>query len=207
MKYRHAIFDFDGTLADSYPFFLRVFNELADRHGFKRIDIEQADSFRHCSAREMMRHVGIPAWKLPMVARSFTDLMQRHAASIALFEGIEASLRHLADEGVVLSIVSSNSADNVRAILGVELTPLFSQLECGMSMFGKAARLKKVLRNSHTPAEAAIYIGDQITDIEAARKAKIAFGAVAWGYGTMASLRQHHPEEEFDQVPALRSVA
>jgi hypothetical protein len=34
--YKLAIFDFDGTLADSFPFFLSVFNTIADRHGFKR---------------------------------------------------------------------------------------------------------------------------------------------------------------------------
>ena len=39
MTYRLAIFDFDGTLADSFPFFLSVFNTIADRHGFRRIDI------------------------------------------------------------------------------------------------------------------------------------------------------------------------
>jgi len=44
MKYRLAIFDFDGTLADSFPFFIRVFNQLAEQHGrhlavrFHRVD-------------------------------------------------------------------------------------------------------------------------------------------------------------------------
>src|SRR5262249_17946722 len=38
MKYRLAIFDFDGTLADSFPFFIRVFNQLAEQHGFKGIE-------------------------------------------------------------------------------------------------------------------------------------------------------------------------
>jgi len=38
MSYRLAIFDFDGTLADSWPFFMSVFNEIADQHGFRRVD-------------------------------------------------------------------------------------------------------------------------------------------------------------------------
>ena len=41
MTYRLAIFDFDGTLADSFPFFLSVFNTIADRHGFRRIATDQ----------------------------------------------------------------------------------------------------------------------------------------------------------------------
>ena len=30
MKYKFANFDFDGTLADSFPFFIAVFNQLAE---------------------------------------------------------------------------------------------------------------------------------------------------------------------------------
>lgn len=37
MRYRLVLFDFDGTLADAFPFFLSVFNTIADRHGFKRL--------------------------------------------------------------------------------------------------------------------------------------------------------------------------
>jgi phosphoglycolate phosphatase len=53
MKYRLAIFDFDGTLADSFPFFIREFNQLAEQHGFKRIDPDLAPAYRHYNARQM----------------------------------------------------------------------------------------------------------------------------------------------------------
>ena len=37
MQYELAIFDFDGTLADSFPFLVSVFNQLAERHGFRTV--------------------------------------------------------------------------------------------------------------------------------------------------------------------------
>jgi len=46
MTYRLAIFDFAGTLADSFPFFLSVFNQIADQHGFRRIDVTQVERLR-----------------------------------------------------------------------------------------------------------------------------------------------------------------
>ena len=75
MTIRLAIFDFDGTLADSFPFFMSVFNELADQHGFRRVDAQQAERLRHYGPRDIMRHVGMPAWKLPLASRSFIERM------------------------------------------------------------------------------------------------------------------------------------
>jgi phosphoglycolate phosphatase len=207
MKYRLAIFDFDGTLADSFPFFIRVFNQLAQQHGFKAIAPELVPAYRHYSARQMMEQVGLPAWKLPLVGKSFISLMKQNAASIQLFEGIDDLLLHLTNQGVALAIVSSNSYDNVSQILGPANTRLIRQFECGMSIFGKSARIQKVLKKTGIPCREGIYIGDQLTDLEAARKEKIAFGAVSWGYGTIESLRGHNPEEEFDRVSAIRRIA
>jgi phosphoglycolate phosphatase len=59
MKYRLAIFDFDGTLAASFPFFIRVFNQLAEQHGFKGIDPDLAASYRSYDARQMMEQIGL----------------------------------------------------------------------------------------------------------------------------------------------------
>ncbi len=94
MKYRLVIFDFDGTLADSFPFFVQVFNQLAEQHGFKGIDPDLAPTFRHYNARQIMEQVGMPDWKLPFVVKSFISLMRQHAASISLFEHIDDLLLH-----------------------------------------------------------------------------------------------------------------
>jgi phosphoglycolate phosphatase len=207
MKYRLAIFDFDGTLADSFPFFIRVFNQLAEQYGFSGIDPDLVDTYRGYDARRMMKHVGLPAWKLPLVARSFISLMRQNAASISLFEHTGDMLLHLANNGVTLAIVSSNSYDNVSRILGAANAKLISNFECGTSIFGKAARIKKTLQKTGIPYREAIYIGDQVDDLEAAHKEKVAFGAVSWGYATIESLREHFPEEEFDCVSAIKRIA
>lgn len=207
MRYRLAIFDFDGTLADSFPFFLRVFNQLARQHGFKEIDPEQAAPLRGYTARQMMNHVGLPSWKLPLVAASFIALMRENAAGIKLFAGVSDVLTHLVDSGVRLAIVSSNSYDNVSTILGPDNSKRISHFECGMSIFGKSARIQQVLEQAAVPNHAAIYIGDHTTDLEASRKVGVAFGAVSWGYGTIESLRALAPEEEFDCVADMMRIA
>jgi phosphoglycolate phosphatase len=207
MSYRLAIFDFDGTLADSFPFFLSVFNTIADRHGFRRIDTANAGQLRHYGTRQVMEHVGMPAWKLPAVSRTFMAMMKDSAGSIRLFDGVADALRHLAERGVLIAVVSSNSEHNVRTVLGPELVALIAQFECGMSIFGKASRIRAVVKRCGIKPREAIYIGDQGTDAEASRKAQVAFGAVHWGYAAIEALRLTGCDDEFATPLELRRIA
>jgi len=207
MSYQLAIFDFDGTLADSWPFFLSVFNDIADQHGFRRVDAGQAEQLRHYGPRDIMRHIGMPAWKLPVASRSFIDRMRGHPDRIPLFDGVATALHALDRAGIRLALVSSNAEDNVRRTLGPELATLFRHVECGMSIFGKSARIRKVLRQAQLPAERALYVGDQTMDADAARRAGIGFGAVSWGYAPIESLRHLAPEREFGAPRDLLSLA
>ncbi len=207
MNYRLAIFDFDGTLADSFPFFCSVFNTIADQHGFRRIDTARAGELRHYGVRQMMAHVGMPAWKLPAASKTFIAMMQENAGAIALFDGIADALRHLHAQGVLLAVVSSNAEHNVRTVLGPELSALVVRFDCGMSVFGKTSRIRAVLKRCRVAPGAAIYIGDQGTDAEASRKAGVHFGAVHWGYATIEALRLAGADVEFVTPRDLHRIA
>ena len=206
MRYDLAIFDVDGTLADSFAFFVAVQNRLALRHGFRRIDPDEVESLRGHSAREMMRHVGLPRWKLPWVARSFVELVRAEGQGIALFEGVDEALRALHERGVALAVVTSNARDNARRVLGEANWQRLVAAECGASMFGKRRRIARVIKAARVPALRAIYIGDQVSDADAARAADVAFGAVAWGYASRDALLATRPEVLFERVAELAAL-
>ncbi len=201
-----AIFDFDGTLADTFPFFLSVFNELAVEHGMRTVAAHEIDALRQMSARDIMRHVKLPLVKLPSVSRAFLARMKAQSGGIGLFPGIGAVLEQLAASGTRIAIVSSNSAENIERVLGPVHAALVSQYECGASLFGKAGRLKRVLKRAAVDAGDAIYVGDQSTDHDAARAAGIPFGAVAWGFADLSALRRLAPAREFMHVTELSAL-
>lgn len=207
MKYRLVIFDFDGTLADSFPFFALTFNQLADAHGFRRVEAAEVAALRELDVREIMRRVGLPPWKLPRVARDFTARMQANAAEVSLFAGIGSALSHLAQHGIALAVVSSNAQETISRVLGPTTGAQIGAFECGMSLFGKATRLRRVVKQAAVSGRQALYIGDQATDLDAAHDAGMAAGAVGWGYATMASLRARNPEETFETVQDLHRLA
>jgi phosphoglycolate phosphatase len=203
VTYKLVIFDFDGTLADSLPWLVSIANTVADRYKFKRIQEAELETLRGYTARQMIQHVGVPLWKVPMIANHVRKTMAEHIDQIRLFDGVDRLLPRLAAHGITLAMVSSNSVENIRQVLGPEHARLIHYYECGTSMFGKHTRFRKVLaRSGFAPAEA-ICIGDEIRDLEAARRAGIAFGGVTWGYTTASALRALAPDELFSSVEEL----
>lgn len=197
MRYRLALFDFDGTLADSFSFFLAVLNRMADELRFRRIEEHEVDALRGQPPRQIMAHLRMPAWKLPRVAREMRRHMAREIGEIRLFPGVDDLLRELSGRGIRLAVVTSNSEGNVRQVLGPGNAALIHHYGCGASIFGKRPKLRAVLRSSGIPASEAIAIGDEIRDLEAAHAEGIAFGAVSWGFANPEALRAHYPEEVF----------
>jgi len=203
MRYKLAILDFDGTLADSFPWFTRVVNDAADKFRFRPIAPDEIEGLRGKSAREMMQILGVSAWKLPFIGNYMRKRKSQELHAVRLFADAPAALRRLDAAGVRLAIASSNSEANIHALLGAETARLVAQYECGASLNGKARRFKAVLRRAGVAAAEAISIGDELRDIEAARAAGIAFGAVTWGYTHGAALRAAGPDHVFDTFDAL----
>ncbi|RXH26828.1 MULTISPECIES: HAD-IA family hydrolase [Bradyrhizobium] len=202
MPYALAIFDLDGTLADSFPWFLRTVNDIADRFDFRRVADEDIEGLRHASTREILSQLEVPLWKLPAIARHARRLKAEAAAEISLFAGVEAMLRTLAENGVQLALVTSDSEANAREKLG-EATALFAHFDCAASLFGKPAKFRRVVRRAGVEPGQVIAIGDEVRDIEAARAVGIACGAVCWGYAAPAALRARAPEHVFERMDEI----
>lgn len=203
MTYSLAIFDFDGTLADSADWFMGALNKAAVRFGFRVLSDAEIAMLRGRSNREIIRYLQVPMWKMPMIARFIRQLAREDIDSIRLFPGTDDLLRRLREAGVSIAIVSSNAEATIRQVLGPENAARVSVYECGASLFGKASKFRKVLKRTGTPASSAIAIGDEARDIEAARQAGIAAGAVTWGYATPALLQDCKPDALFSTLPEL----
>jgi len=201
-----AIFDFDGTLADTFPWFVDVLNGVADRYGFCRVKADEVELLRGYDARQIMRHLRVPGWKLPFIANHMRRLMAHDIDGIRLFDGVPDMLRTLSERGVTVAIVSSNSVENVRRVLGPEAAGQVAHYGCGASLFGKAAKFRRMLRTTGIPAALAIAIGDESRDIEAARTVGIACAAVVWGYTRGDALAVQRPDRlltRVEEIPAL----
>jgi phosphoglycolate phosphatase len=200
MNYKLAIFDFDGTLANTYPWLLSILSVLAQEHNVEPISPDQLEDMRSIGMRKTLNKYKFPLWKVPMVAKNIQEKMRADIHKISLYEGMEQILNNLFANGVQLAVVSSNERENIQNVLGKELSSLFSFYECGVSLFSKQTKFKKILKASGVSEKQALCIGDEIRDIQAARRANIPFGAVAWGYTNIDTLLSYTPQEVFHSV-------
>jgi phosphoglycolate phosphatase len=203
MKYKLVIFDFDGTLADTFPFALNVMDQVVDKFGLKKVDPNEIDALRHMDARRVMKHFEIPFWKVPAITNHVMGLLGEQIHLLTLFDGIDQLLKDLSSRGIKIGIVTSNTYENVLKILGPENAALVEYYECGVKLFGKQSKLKKVLKQSGVDAEDALCIGDEIRDIQAAQKVNIPFGAVGWGFTNIEALKEYQPTEVFINVAEI----
>ena len=172
-----------------------LYAQFGETYGLKKLSADDEERIRDLHGRELLKALGLPIWKVPRIMRAMRGLMAEEAERFRLFPEIDACLRALFAGGVRLGIVSSNSRENIEKILGADLSKLIHHFDCGASMFGKASKVRRVVRVSGTGR--GIYIGDEVRDAEAARDAGLAFGAVAWGHHRLEILCKSQPDEVF----------
>ena len=194
MQPQLVIFDFDGTLADSLPWVRSVFDDVARRWGFRPLSAGDDQALRQMRTDALLRYLGVPGWKIPLIAADMRRRMSRDIHVIQLFPGVASMLEQLAAAGPRLGIVSSNATGNIKQVLGARLWGLLHYTECGAGIAGKHRRLTRLLRRARVQPQHAIYIGDEIRDIDAARRAGTAAGAVAWGCNPAQTLAHQRPD-------------
>jgi len=188
-QYRHVILDFDGTLADTFPWFSSTINIAAEKFHFRQVKAGEIHELRTMDAKSIMHSLQVRWWKVPAISRFMRAHMASHLDSINLFPGVAEMLKELSEQGIKIGIVSSNSLENIRKILPSDCLPFITYFACGASLFKKKKKFLRLMKQAKVNPADTLSIGDESRDLVASREAGIDFGAVSWGYATGESLR------------------
>jgi phosphoglycolate phosphatase len=182
-----VIFDLDGTLVNIEPVFLRIYNTLAAQFGFTPIRPEEVPALRKLHLKQVMfRRLGWRVMLLPRILKRGHAEYRLLVPEVELFPGIRETLTMLRALGYRIGIISSSERGTVLALIekfGLDIDFVYQS-----SLFGKAAVLKKAATAESFDLADALYIGDEIRDIDACRKASLAIIAVTWGLNDRAAL-------------------
>ncbi len=189
------IFDFDGTLAQTLETGIGIFNEIAPEWGLKPVTMEEAQELRKLHTRALLDRLGVSRLMAVKLAAHIRRILHERMDQVKLIPHISDAIRELRGEGFRMGILSSNSADNVRMFLQRHhLDECFGFIEAGVSLFGKARRIRNVLKQVGIPTRETIYVGDETRDMEASRKAGVCGLAVCWGANGREAMMTEGPE-------------
>jgi len=200
------IFDFDGTIADTFSAVVEIVNGLSDKFGISKLGIEEISALRHKRAQDLLKVFQIPLWKIPKFLFIVKEKLSNEIQDIKAFPEIFDVLIRLKKDGYSLGILSSNSEQTVNRFLEQNHVDVFDFVCCEKDIFGKSRVLKKLIVKYALHRDQVVYVGDETRDVEAARGAKIKVVAVTWGYNSSRALEQQYPDRIIDKPQELVAV-
>lgn len=198
------IFDFDGTIADSFELVIEIAYELT---GLPKRSEEEVAKLRHLPFVRATRELGIPMRHIPRLLIQGRQKMLERIHEVHPFPGMPEVLKELHDNGYHLLVTSSNSEKNVRTFLRAnELESYFDGVYGNASIFNKATSIRKVLRRNKLDPSDCFYIGDEVRDVIAAARVRVEPVAVTWGYQASEALAKYHPYALVDHPADLLRI-
>jgi phosphoglycolate phosphatase len=73
-------------------------------------------------------------------------------------------------------------------------------------IFGKGEGIRRFLKMQALAGERVVYVGDEVRDIVAARKAGVGVASVTWGYNTRELLTKHSPDYVIERPEQLLTL-
>jgi HAD superfamily hydrolase (TIGR01549 family) len=208
---RFVVFDFDGTLADTFIDGFEILNILAEEFDFKKLSREELDHARDWSTRELMKKLGIPRMKLHRIAKRGTEEMTGRIPAIQPCTGMLEVVHQLHSQGYRLGILTSNSAVNVTAFLKQNDLEIFDFIKSSSKLLGKSAVIRDLLKEYKLHPTDIFFVGDEMRDIEAAQETGIHMAAVTWGYNSHSAIQAMSPDYLFhhptDLVHLLQQIS
>lgn len=195
---RCVLFDFDGTLGDTFEAGVEILNLLAGEFGFRPLPEDEVSHARDLSTRQLMRHLGIPQMKLHRISKRGTEEITKRIMGIRPFGGVPGMLRELSGMGVGLGVLTSNSEENVRAFLRNHGLEVFDFIKSSSKLLGKSRVLRTIMQERGLEAREILFVGDELRDIEAAQEIGVHMAAVTWGYNSASALEAAAPDYMID---------
>ncbi|HET7528833.1 MAG TPA: HAD-IA family hydrolase [Candidatus Saccharimonadales bacterium] len=187
------IFDFDGTIADSFETFLDIFNEISGRpHKLTAAEVTQ---LRGKNIKEIIKYLKIRRRQVPRLIIRGKKMISLRMIYIKVFPGIGPAIKQLHASGGRMFIVSTNSEKNITDFLvKAGLEDCFERIYGDIGLRSKSSVIKKIIRKNKLDRRDCFYIGDEVRDIDAAKKAGVTSVGVTWGFNTPAAVKKAGPD-------------
>lgn len=180
MKYKHIIFDIDGTLVDNEQAVLCSLQEVLQEELGKEYSFDELRFALGIPGEDALEKLGIE--DIPSMMQAWIKIFYRYTANMSVYDGIEELLENLSKAGYGLGIVSSKSKEH---------KPM-------------PEPLLKYMELSGTNPNEILYVGDSVYDSKCAKGAGADFALAVWGSHNKDIEADYYPQKPAD-LPSMIS--
>lgn len=201
---RLIIFDFDGVLADSLAPMLKYAQQVCHEFGLERTptkaDLEALDRMEFS---EFAVQLGVPDHQIETFVRRNFELFAGRMEPLGIIPGMDSVVSRLA-ETCLLVIITGNSCQVVEKFLAThQMGDKFGIILCSEHPGTRLEKIRKVIDQYQASIAETYMVGDAVSDIRAAREARIMSIAVSWGHQSRQKLIKEDPLLVVDQPQDL----
>ncbi len=194
------IFDFDGTLVDSYRDSIKFFNITLEQFNLPTFDMD-VEGLDYQIFREFIHEQikGIEEEFMQQFALNYKDSPQ---VNTYLYEGVYEVIEELQNRGITLAICSNREQKNLEELVknffnGISfkyISGTVNEEHCKPDPH----RINEIIKNENIKKEKILYFGDKVADIEAAKAAGIDMILVTYGQGNDEAYSDSYPLKLID---------
>ena len=208
MKYKHVVFDIDGTLTDTDYAVLTSLKDLLKRRQGKEYTLEEVTFVKGIPGVKAFAQLGFEEKDYDAVMREWENGMRAMNDTITVYEGAQEMLEALRAEGIGLGIATSKTRgqyDKDFCRFGIAKYFDFS-ITCEETDDPKpgAGPLKAYMKATGAKPEEMLYIGDSVYDAMCANAAGVDFALATWGTSDMGIEAKYRPDSLMQLLEMIR---
>ncbi len=189
------IFDFDGTIIDSYRDSIKFFNITLEEYGLPTFEGE-LEGLDYQIFREFI-HEQIDGMEKEFMEKFTANYKDSPQVNTYLFEGVFDVLKKLEDRGKTLAICSNREQKNLEEMVfsyfkGISFKYISGDRD-GLHNKPDPYRINEILEKENIARDKVLYFGDKVADIQAARASGIDMVLVTYGQGNDEAYNSSYP--------------
>jgi len=192
-KIDKIIFDFDGTVADTFQLNVGLIKEMRPDTSKKEIEL-----FRNNGVAVLQKELNLSLKEVLKLLGLLAKKQMQIINKAKIFPGIKNIFDELRKRDIKIIILSSNTTENIEKWL-VHQKIKVDKIITNNNIFGKDKLLRKMGRQF-------VYVGDEVRDVKACKKAGVKMISLTWGFNTKEALKKAGADYLVDNRTELRKL-
>lgn len=208
MRYKHIVFDIDGTLIDTeYAVLHSLQDTLIAVTGINR-EINELTFALGIPGKNALKKLNVPENSISLILGHWEKCMSNYSNTVCVFQGISELLDALVQYGCELGIVTSKTREEFKQDFEpFDISKYFTTIICADDTVEHKPDpdpLFKYMEVSNANNKELIYIGDSVYDWECAKSAKVDFALAGWGSLSREIMADYYLEKPDDLLLMMR---